>query len=417
MGGFSQYSRERPQYSSYNTAGSTSSFSVPDHQLGVEAASYMDRVSLYNSERPQLSSYNMGGSMASFGAPPTHPSDSDAASYWSALSAPTQPSMGGAANLSSVAPSRRSGASGASERRGWGIFSRGRRSSAASGLPGPSRSSELTRQQQQLVGVARWPDPRYNNEDARTQQSYGQSFWKATRKAGSRISSGKISSLNELWSHASDWRSQAAGSSSMTFRSNRRDPESNLSRITGLDDRYGYIKDRYADRTDGNIERLPYGLAPQMRFQAHDEIDGESISLTSIVMSTNSNADRTDEMYSRFRANSLVQLGEPFHIDHTDAANVPRIMEHAESLYSHALRPDIDNSQALSTMGELHWWLAHAMPDERGSAAKSEFSVRSIAQARGMDLPPFQHGILPDLEAMTTARSDFVENYPRMLGL
>ncbi len=283
------------------------------------------------------------------------------------------------------------------------------------GLPGPS-TSNLTQQQQALVGVARWPDPRYNSENSAAQHSYGQSFWNGTRKAGSRISGGKISSLNELWNHASDWRSKAAGSSSTTFRANSREPTDEKFHSTPLINEYSYIKDRYAERRDGEINRLRFGLPPQMLFQIHDEINGESISLTSIAMSTDLNADRTDEIRERFRSHGLDELGEPFYIDHTAAANVPRIMAHAESLYNHALDPEIDNSQALSTLGELHWWLAHAMPDHRGSAAKSEFCVRSIAQARGMDLPPFQQGIVPDLEAMTTTRSDFVREYSHMLA-
>ncbi|KPW29860.1 hypothetical protein ALO59_02558 [Pseudomonas amygdali pv. mellea] len=55
--------------------------------------------------------------------------------------------------------------------------------------------------------------------------------------------------------------------------------------------------------------------------------------------------------------------------------------------------------------------MAHAMPDQRGSAAKTELCVRSIAQARGMDLPPMMLGIVPDLEALTMPLKDFVKSY------
>lgn len=48
---------------------------------------------------------------------------------------------------------------------------------------------------------------------------------------------------------------------------------------------------------------------------------------------------------------------------------------------------------------------------DRGSAAKKELSVRSIAQARGIGLPPLQHSNVLDLEAMTTSRADFVKKY------
>ncbi|WP_284427998.1 XopAH/AvrB family type III secretion system effector, partial [Acidovorax sp. SUPP1855] len=284
------------------------------------------------------------------------------------------------------------------------------------GLPGPDTNSNLTRQQQSLVGVARWPDSRYNDENSSKQQSYGRSFWNATRKAGSQIANGKITSLDQLWNHVSDWRGKAAGSSSGTFGSNKRDPRYNLPRVTGVGGRYDYIRERYANRTDGNMRRNLYGLPPSMNFQIEDEINGEPISLTTLVISADVTADRDDEIYTGLRSRGQEQLGEPFHILHTQAADVPRIMEHAESLYSLALDPDIEDGQALQVMGELHWWLAHAMPDVRGSAAKAELSVRSIAQARGMDLLPFPQGFVPDLEAMTTTRFDFVNQYLDVLG-
>lgn len=87
-------------------------------------------------------------------------------------------------------------------------------------------------------------------------------------------------------------------------------------------------------------------------------------------------------------------------------------MSHAESLYNRAVDPSIPNDEALTTMGELHWWVTHAMPDDRGSAAKAELAIRSIAQSRGMDLPPYSKGFVPDLEAMTSSRSDFTSTYP-----
>ncbi len=92
-------------------------------------------------------------------------------------------------------------------------------------------------------------------------------------------------------------------------------------------------------------------------------------------------------------------------------ANARRIMEHAESLFSRVLKPSIPHAEALATLGELHGWLSHAMPDTRGSAAKTELCVRSLAQARGMDLPPFKPGFVPDLEAMIQPRAEYVDGY------
>jgi hypothetical protein len=62
----------------------------------------------------------------------------------------------------------------------------------------------------------------------------------------------------------------------------------------------------------------------------------------------------------------------------------------------------------------MHWWLAHAMPDLRGSAAKTELGMRAVAAAHGMDLPPFRRGVIPDLEAFVTQRNAFSEGYPAL---
>ena len=109
-------------------------------------------------------------------------------------------------------------------------------------------------------------------------------------------------------------------------------------------------------------------------------------------------------------------LAEPHYIQHTDVEESQRVMAHAEGLFSRAADPSLARADTVSTLGELHWWLANAMPDERGSAAKAELTVRSIAQSRGIDLPPFASGVVTDLEAMTTPREEFVGSYPSMFS-
>lgn len=278
-------------------------------------------------------------------------------------------------------------------------------------LPGPSLASSLTRRERSLIGVARWPSE-HNRESAPDQQSYGLSFWRATRETGSRISEGKVGSYRQLWSEARDWRSRNAGSHAEGFDTER--GPGHQGTLTPLEGTYEYIRDRYSNRTDGSIqESLVSGAPPSRRYQLTDEIDGQPIALSSIVLSGDPRADRDSLYYASLREAGLDD-GEPFYIDHTAPSEVPRILDHAESLYKKALDTSASDSQALRSMGELHWWVANAMPDDRGSAAKTEFTVRSIAQSRGMDLPPFQRGVVPDLEAMTMPRSEFVEKYSGM---
>lgn len=263
--------------------------------------------------------------------------------------------------------------------------------------------------------MARWPDE-HNRESEPDQQSYGRSFWRATREAGSRISEGRTGSYRQLWSEARDWRSRSAGNQDEGFDTERGPGHGGT--LTPLEGPYEYIRDRYSSRTDGTIKESLVADAPSSRrYQLTDEIGGQSVALTAIVLSEDSKADREDPFYTGLRDAGLSEAGEegePFYIDHTAPSEIPRIMDHAETLYKASLDPSVSDSQALKSMGELHWWVSNAMPDDRGSAAKSEFTVRSIAQSRGMDLPPFKHGVVPDLEAMTTPRSEFVEKYPDM---
>lgn len=285
----------------------------------------------------------------------------------------------------------------------------------STGLSGPRAANPpLTREEQSLIGVARWPDPAHNAEDDPTQQAYGRSFRSTTQDAGMQLSQGHIRSLRELWTYAQDWRgSQVSGSDRKAFGlgSQRRDDLVMTSDMTPLTGKYRYICDRYKQRRDGS---LVYPERTSKRYPLHDKIDGKQIALSSVTIRTEwDEASARKFLASRRGENWPSDEPPPFHIEHTSVANSRRIMAHAESLFSRALDPSASNQEALKTLGELHWWLSHAMPDVRGSAAKAELCVRSLAQARGMDLPPFKQGVVPDLEAMTRLREDFVGGYAK----
>lgn len=287
----------------------------------------------------------------------------------------------------------------------------------ATGLPGPGDPGTLTEQEKALVGVARWPDPTYNTEHSEQQQAYGRLLWSTSRDAGSQIAQGRIGSFLELWTYARDWRGSLAGDrdskifglASARTATQKLDAEN----ISPMTDQYRYIRDRYENRSGGEVEYSAFpGVIPDaMCFRAADSIDGQPIALTAMVMSTDHSADRNAPPYVALRQLGYGHLSEPFRIEYSGVPESQRIMDHAETLYARALDPAATQAQALETIADLHWWLSHGMPDQRGSAAKTELSVRSIAQARGLDLPPLRHGIVLDLEAMTTPREEFVRNY------
>jgi hypothetical protein len=55
--------------------------------------------------------------------------------------------------------------------------------------------------------------------------------------------------------------------------------------------------------------------------------------------------------------------------------------------------------------------LAQTIFDLRGSSAKSELFIRSLAVASGVELPPFKRGFVPDLESFVLSIDEFVKNY------
>lgn len=281
------------------------------------------------------------------------------------------------------------------------------------GLPGPHPHSRLSEQEQSLIGVARWPDRTHNRDEDPRQQAYGRSFWHTTRDAGAQLAQGRIRSLRELWTYAQDWRGSTVpvrDKPHFGLASQRRDHGVASRDMTPLTGPYAYLADRCKQRTDGTLE---YPQRHSMRYAMHDTIGGKRLALTSVSIRTRWDEGSAARYLASRRGEGEPDDGPPpLRINHTSVANAQRIMDHAESLFSRVMDPAIPPADALATLGELHWWLSHAMPDTRGSAAKAELCVRSLAQARGMDLPPFKPGFVPDLEAMIRPRTDYVDGYP-----
>ncbi len=277
------------------------------------------------------------------------------------------------------------------------------------GLVGP-QSPRLSYHQQCLVGVARWPDPQYNREHLSSQMEYGQAFWQESRRLGEAIAKGRVADFDTLWDKARDWRVAISGGDEETF-GDERFPTLNHTATTPLAGPYAYIKQRFNHRNDGELAENVDG-SHSLEFPLREKLHDEDLLLSTVVLSTDLHASREDARYSHFRN---LDLDEPFFIRHTFSTDVAAIKQHVASLFTQAIDPSLSKEQVMKHLANIHWWMANAMPDHRGSAAKTELCVRALAQARGLDLPPMKQGILADLEAMTTRRKDFVKNYQHFL--
>ncbi|SNS87272.1 Avirulence protein [Noviherbaspirillum humi] len=86
-----------------------------------------------------------------------------------------------------------------------------------------------------------------------------------------------------------------------------------------------------------------------------------------------------------------------------------KIFAHVGTLTKAALQ-EKNETIALAYLAQIHWWLAQACPNGRGSAAVAEAFVRTIALARGMKLGEWK--VAPDLEALFMRMDDYVAAYP-----
>jgi avirulence protein len=295
-------------------------------------------------------------------------------------------------------------------------------------LPGPHKESSLPERQQKLIGVARWPDPEFNQEDSVQNQAYGLDFLKCTRHAGQLLANGKLNNFRELWHHSAEWRASKAFSFDDIYDFRPRPPR-NDQKITDLRNQYRYFLDRISESKNGKREnpRYPCINIDVDSFQQIGQIGDESIPLTCVKVLRNvkflfgddKDKDLSPEFVRKNRPYlymALLRDGTADTLVHTEPKYINKILDHAETLFSKLTTGQGLQEEKLKILGEMHWWVANAMPDARGSAAKTEFCIRSLANANGIELPPFKRGILPDLDAMDSSMScaDFSANYEDM---
>jgi hypothetical protein len=103
---------------------------------------------------------------------------------------------------------------------------------------------------------------------------------------------------------------------------------------------------------------------------------------------------------------------------HTEAKYLDLLSEEIESKLQRVLKLFVsdsscirEQSELLTRLAEIHYLLAHAAFDCRGSAAKSELLIRTLAIASGVELSPFKKGFIPDLEAFVHPKGDYINLY------
>ncbi|MCC4635886.1 XopAH/AvrB family type III secretion system effector [Xanthomonas dyei] len=291
-------------------------------------------------------------------------------------------------------------------------------------LHGPAKYSKLSSEEQSLVGAARWPDDApglniSNKSNTQENKRYCKSLYKASRIAGGSIASGQINSFNDLWQKATQWRLSRIPSGDASKGDFAAERMPNTRFVTSLRPPYHSVIERARNHPDAETELYEgeYFKGIEVKvYRQYGAISGGIIPMTTVSAAVDNNAIsavlRNIPKDKSQQARESMAPSHPNMITHTGAEYIKTIKDHLESLYLQAIDPSLEKHEALELIARLHWWAASGAPDKRGSAAKAEFAARSIASAHGIEMPPFRHGIVPDIEAMLRSESQFVVDYP-----
>ena len=294
-------------------------------------------------------------------------------------------------------------------------------------MPGPS-SSPIDSYQQGLIGAARWPDDApglniSNKSHTPENTAYCRGMYNAIRQGGQLIAQGRISSFAALWQHATQWRVSSLGSSDShghAFASERVD---GTRFVTVLKNPYQSVRERVFNHDGACHEVFSHeyiGDIGVRTYRQYGSIDGTTIPMTTISTVADPAAltrcmRQLRESVGRKEADRLLKSVHPDRIEHTNACYLPMIKHHLNALFSQATDPSLCRTEVIDLVARIHWWAASAAPDQRGSAAKAEFVARSVACAHGIELSPFKHGKVPDIEAMLMSEAEFVSHYRSLL--
>jgi avirulence protein len=258
-------------------------------------------------------------------------------------------------------------------------------------------------------------------------QRYGSEFHRASVTLANEIVQGRLPQLQDLWVRCREWRlHQWEQALARRPQLDRSDP--------GVAARIMAQRQSFATSREGGVDvqtltpivrqyesivpkilqaapqpcLSPLDDQPALTFAQSLTLDGRKIELTRLFVHVNDDGSRV-VCRQVPRKDGHPSSG---YMRHTEQSDAVVLMAHANQLYQRVRSPGVATAEARrDLLAEMHWILAHAMPDNRGSAAKSELAVRASALAVGLDLPPFRPEIGPDLEAFVTPLPVFVQRY------
>jgi serine/threonine protein phosphatase 1 len=290
---------------------------------------------------------------------------------------------------------------------------------------------ELSAQERLDVGqVKDWPGyepkPREAEKVQAAKPLYSSSLYEQSRATAQRIIDAQqtpgapVPNIGAVWQDAARWRRGVAdatmGEDAAASFGQRRDPGEAFTPMIG---RWAYVAARVAEmdgvqvRKLGDLDPDPNRDANLNDTDIHEAViagrltDGTSIELTRFTSPVDG--------LTPLEAKRIATTTKGMSIVHPDLQNNgPALQTQINESYRRAIDPS--NKSFEQDAASMYWWLSHSMFDKRGSSSQADYALQTVYQVQGQNLPATKSGIVLNLEALTRTQSDFVEQFPKMLG-
>jgi serine/threonine protein phosphatase 1 len=289
---------------------------------------------------------------------------------------------------------------------------------------------ELSAQERLDVGqVKDWPGyepkPREAEKVQAAKPLYSSSLYEQSRATAQRIIDAQqtpgapVPNIGAVWQDAARWRRGVAdatmGEDAAASFGQRRDPGEASTPMIG---RWAYVAARVAEmdgvqvRKLGDLDPDPNRDANLNDIDIHEAVitgrltDGTSIELTRFTSPVDG--------LTPLEVKRIATTTKGMSIVHPDLQNDgPALQTQINESYRRAIDPS--NKSFEQDAASMYWWLSHSMFDKRGSSSQADYALQTVYQVQGQNLPATKSGIVLNLEALTRTKSDFVEQFPKML--
>jgi hypothetical protein len=123
------------------------------------------------------------------------------------------------------------------------------------------------------------------------------------------------------------------------------------------------------------------------------------------------NAESESSVLTQFCPKPFSLFSDNPAIVHANVKLVAPILDKVVNIAKNLNDSTKTNEERIKLIAEIHWWLANAMPWERGSAAISHMFAIALMSNYGIAVNQRSKGVIIDLEAFLKNKNEFINNY------